>query len=538
MKQLILATHSFAASRGGFPPAAFWGRPIARKDHSVGIYSLHCAILPYIDQENLYDSINFDLSSGSFILLEDNNLTAATRVVGTLLCPSDTRATSSLPFAANSYRGCTGFGEARLVGDNLTLFNEGVFVPLDDGSSKILPLASISDGLSSTLAFSEKPIGSGATGSDDPFRDWVPYNLSGDDWGADNWLNACSHLARAYVAGAQLDAGGSWMIPGAVYTHFYASAPPNSRVPDCGTSRINNGLGIFACEAIIREAWVLRWPMDQYAGSPQVLTQELGEAWGRGREGRWCRPIDQMACSPFFGPPHKGDCLEHLNASKCKSLRSLLSSPSVAGCAELFGRRVAKGAVGPDRVIFSPVPRRLRSGIRYILEFNSLQKLVAQATVKGFDVSILPRASLGHGERLYPHVRQPVHQCLTDELRTVIASDTRRCSAPTGDSCHNSPDIGSDDRRRCVQHEALTSIFVHQRQPLERAAIGRPIVDKVAGPNIVLELGRLIDAAIGAGPRLRAEFLGFSQPHRPFQPQLDPEPPHAFDIDRPTSPQQ
>ena len=46
MKQLILATHSFAASRGGFPPAAFWGRPIARKDHSVGIYSLHCAILP------------------------------------------------------------------------------------------------------------------------------------------------------------------------------------------------------------------------------------------------------------------------------------------------------------------------------------------------------------------------------------------------------------------------------------------------------------------------------------------------------------
>ena len=76
-------------------------------------------------------------------------------------------------------------------------------MPLDDGSSKILPLASISDGLSSTLAFSEKPIGSGATGSYDPFRDWVPYNLSGDDWGADNWLNACSHLARAYVAGGR-----------------------------------------------------------------------------------------------------------------------------------------------------------------------------------------------------------------------------------------------------------------------------------------------------------------------------------------------
>jgi hypothetical protein len=50
----------------------------------------------------------------------------------------------------------------------------------------------------------------------------------------------------------------------------------------------------------------------------------------------------KVACSPFFGPPHKGDCLEHLNASKRMSLRSLLSPPPVADCAELFGRRVAK----------------------------------------------------------------------------------------------------------------------------------------------------------------------------------------------------
>ena len=90
---------------------------------------------------------------------------------------------------------------------------------------------------------------------------------------------------------------------------------------------------------------------------------------------------------------------------------------------------------------------------------------------------------------------------LTNELRSVIASDTRRSSTPTGDSGHNPPNFGSGDRRRCVQHQALTSIFVHQRQPLERAAIGRPIVDEVAGPNIVLELGRLIDAAIRAGLR-------------------------------------
>jgi hypothetical protein len=52
--------------------------------------------------------------------------------------------------------------------------------------------------------------------------------------------------------------------------------------------------------------------------------------------------VRQLACSPFFGPPHKGDFLEYLHVSKRMSLRSLMSPPFVAGCAELFGRRVAK----------------------------------------------------------------------------------------------------------------------------------------------------------------------------------------------------
>ena len=62
---------------------------------------------------------------------------------------------------------------------------------------------------------------------------------------------------------------------------------------------------------------------------------------GKGGGGIDGRP-EHVACSPFFGPPHKGDCLEYLHVSKRMSLRSLMSPPSVAGCAELFGRRVAK----------------------------------------------------------------------------------------------------------------------------------------------------------------------------------------------------
>ena len=105
--------------------------------------------------------------------------------------------------------------------------------------------------------------------------------------------------------------------------------------------------------------------------------------------------------------------------------------------------------------------------------------------------------------------------------RPITRATIRRTSAP------------STTRR--VQHQALPSIFVHQRQPLERTTVRRPVVDEVAGPDVVLEPGRLLDATIGARPRFGAQFPGFSQPHGPPQPQLDPEPPHPFEIDRPAA---
>ena len=48
------------------------------------------------------------------------------------------------------------------------------------------------------------------------------------------------------------------------------------------------------------------------------------------------QPLGQRSTS-FFGPPHKGDCLEHLSASDCNSFRSPMTPPSVAGCMNSLG---------------------------------------------------------------------------------------------------------------------------------------------------------------------------------------------------------
>src|SRR5205807_5675911 len=84
-----------------------------------------------------------------------------------------------------------------------------------------------------------------------------------------------------------------------------------------------------------------------------------------------------------------------------------------------------------------------------------------------------------------------------------------------------------------MQNQTLPSIFVHQRQPLERAATGRAVVNEVARPNIVPDPSRLLHTTVRAGARFRPEFSGFSQPYGPLQPQSDPEPMHALDVHGP-----
>ena len=135
--------------------------------------------------------------------------------------------------------------------------NEGRVYTQDDGGfapalnpRHILPLARIADGLSNTLGFSEKPIGSAPGGLYSPFTDWfnfVPAS-SASTTTPDEWMSLCAGAAP----GPQeivLDAGATWMLPGGDWTYFFASAPPNSRVPDCGLKVVSNGWGLFAARS-------------------------------------------------------------------------------------------------------------------------------------------------------------------------------------------------------------------------------------------------------------------------------------------------
>lgn len=235
LKQLTQACHQFANSQGGLP-----GRTAVKvlPDKRLSYLSIHYQVLLYMDGQNLYHSINSDVPCFSLQDLTGSNATSATTVVGVFLCPSD-GASSRLPFAPTSYRGNLGLAEMKVMRQDplmVTDAREGMF------GWPGQPLAMVSDGLSNTIAFSEKPIATGADGEYSRFTDWF---VARDPWTADEWVRTCSSTTPS---APKLDAGHTWLISGGAYTNFYTITTPNSAVPDCGATN-SNGTGVFTARS-------------------------------------------------------------------------------------------------------------------------------------------------------------------------------------------------------------------------------------------------------------------------------------------------
>jgi prepilin-type processing-associated H-X9-DG protein len=163
LKQIALATHGYADAwttlpRGGFLQQAFAGSSLYDSSGnpyiSGGIFLL---LLPYLDQRPLYNAMNFQVNIFTAI-----NATISATGLSTFWCPSDPGISNprtlldgsfydSGPFRMNytSYAGnCGTWTQGWLPQYNGQL--NGLFL-----REAAVPMASVTDGLSNTLAFGE-----------------------------------------------------------------------------------------------------------------------------------------------------------------------------------------------------------------------------------------------------------------------------------------------------------------------------------------------------------------------------------------------
>ncbi len=147
LKQLGLAMHNYESVHGVLPPALIVRTNAAGAVTWFGGWSAQGRILPFVEQNGIYNSINFDLSYSSPL-----NTTISALSVSTFLCPSELRpevSTHSFGLAGVINYGVN-MGDWYVWGGSAGVTSRAPFTV-----NAARPFASITDGLSNTILMAE-----------------------------------------------------------------------------------------------------------------------------------------------------------------------------------------------------------------------------------------------------------------------------------------------------------------------------------------------------------------------------------------------
>lgn len=212
LKQLALGCQSFAAAKDG-------EFPYARKYDVYNAYTWTQIVLPYIDQQAVYDNywtlpltpFSTTWNNGSTQPIgDDARLRAArTTIIPLFSCPSDITVpvgneldTTMYGFYRGSYRGCAGSGDMYGNATDMTAgpWGMGIFgvrlgQSVDPGAAVPARGAKeneINDGMSNTLAVSEGLVGHLSSGWGGPIGEEIYGNMGGSMFTASLTPNSSS----------------------------------------------------------------------------------------------------------------------------------------------------------------------------------------------------------------------------------------------------------------------------------------------------------------------------------------------------------
>ncbi len=228
LKQIGLSLHNYESAVGSLPP----GEGSAPVNNWDG-WSPQTMLLPFIEQQNVYNAINFNQALGAARGFPDNT-TAQRITISSFLCPSDIDRLNSAE-GHNNYFGNAGSTPAMSTNQPTGLF--AGMTPLSNPnyySSTIVKFADITDGLSNTAAFSERLKGVGTFNPDmlDGMKPSASVSkVSGITGDAVAVYTICINASPTMTGGALagfVSVGSTWHLgeaPGSRYNHVM---PPNT----------------------------------------------------------------------------------------------------------------------------------------------------------------------------------------------------------------------------------------------------------------------------------------------------------------------
>lgn len=281
LKQLGTAMHTFHNANDRLPYREFKA-PANANAYPAGTYvsfSAHAQILPYIEQQNVADLIQWDYKYD-----DPKNALAMNSYIPTFLCPSDNNTMPTTLGAANNYfiNGGTSInnGAVGSSGDNpagtLTTIPDGPFMPnpyyVYSAGTTLPPNSAVNfkdikDGLTNTVMMSEKILGDGsqtiATKKSDTFKPGV-YPLTPDEARTEclkmvdptNNPQTWTDLSKQGVS----NVGAPWMqMYHSVTWYQHVLRPnepscmwPSGRISTTAGSYHGDGVNVLMCDSSVR----------------------------------------------------------------------------------------------------------------------------------------------------------------------------------------------------------------------------------------------------------------------------------------------
>ncbi len=207
LKQIGLAMQNYHDSQGSFPVGYYDPTPWPQLDHGPG-WGWGAFLLPYLEQGNLQNQINFKLDVG-----DPANAAIRTIFLKSFFCPSDTQVTTftvtdggsnTWTLAQGSYVACNGNDG---VDDFTTPPHTGAFIRATKG----FKIADIRDGLSNTLFVGDRTIRlSYSTWVGGPTGALNPFLMAPGNYGAEVTLLMCHAGPTGPNTPGVFDADSTW----------------------------------------------------------------------------------------------------------------------------------------------------------------------------------------------------------------------------------------------------------------------------------------------------------------------------------------